>query len=563
MIDPGPNLVCRQAKQYYYDFLCSESREPIPEFITDHIQQCRQCQEQIGQLEAVLSEAGGTEPEQGQAGSAITVMLSLHFAYIGKQVTCNTVKPFLPGLLDPSLEVRIPTPITAHLDNCPRCSEDLETIRALNLNRQQLHRLSRLFADKPAWNDVSCSEARAAILAAVLIAFRQTDAEVLKHLCICPDCRKSLYEYREQLCEEYRLERLHSTVPQEEFPCEEVSGADIFDCAVPYGLDLLHSPHTEFRESFISHARSCPTCLGKMQELHETVYEVRERPESEIATIYDIDESAKAKAVGEPDGLYSGFPIKVQVLNREDGLEANPSASTISFTASLKRKLSAVNPRLLVKTGIAAAAILIVAALLLNMPTAEAVTIEGIYKAIEKVKNVYIASFVPNETEPTQEKWVSRTLNIYMTKTGKELVLCDVSSRLRRNKSVDTAVTETMSLSDDAIADVERRMSGSLGLMPFYDVSEIPQDAEWSRVTNDGSKAVAKGTEVYDLIWERYRGSVTFKWRAFVDPKAILPQRIEFYQKLSADSEYTLMSVKVVKYLSDSEIQAVIGDASF
>ena len=53
------------------------------------------------------------------------------------------------------------------------------------------------------------------------------------------------------------------------------------------------------------------------------------------------------------------------------------------------------------------------------------------------------------------------------------------------------------------------------------------------------------------------------KWRFFIDAKTNLPQRTELYNKLPADSEYNLVSVKVVEYLSDSEIQSVLEACSF
>ncbi len=562
MIAPNRNSLCREAKLYYYDFLCDESRGLTPESISDHIEQCQHCREQINQLKVVLSQTDGVKPEQGQVSSAITTMLELHFAYIGERVTCETVRPFLPGLLDPALEIRIPTPITAHLDNCKQCSEDLEAIRELNLNRKQLCRLSQFLAEKPSDDSVSCSQARAATLCVALMTFRETSAAVLKHFCTCPNCRKALYHYRESV----RTDLLHSEKAPKEFPCEEVSATDIFDYCLPYGIDPAADQYAKFRKSLTSHLSGCPVCLAKIQELHNTLYGIAERPESEVVTIYHIDESAKVQAVSESDDLYAGFPISVEIASREEKADIEQPVSTIDFISALKRKLSAMNLKPLVKIGVAVAAVILIGlALLLNTPTAKAVTIEQIYKAIEKVKNVYISSFVPDKTEPTQEKWVSRTLNIYMTKTEKELVLWDIPNGTIKIRHVDTAITETTPLTDDSIASVERKMSGSLGLMPFYNIAEIPEDAEWRRV-DDEILEVAKGIEIYDLKWaeRKYGGSAIFKkWRVFADPQTNLPQRVERYQKLAADSKYTLRSVMVIEYLSDSRIQAVIKDASF
>jgi len=264
MIAPNHNSLCGEAKLYYYDFLHDESRELIPEFIVNHVEQCQYCQERIDQLKVVLSRTDDIETEQGQVSAAITTMLELHFAYIGKRVTCKTVRPFLPGLLDPALEIRIPTPITAHLDNCPQCAEDLETIRGLNLNRKQLCRFSQFLAEKPGDDRVGCSQARAAMLAVALMAFRETNSAVLKHLCTCPNCRKALYQYRESV----RADLLHCEKAPKEFPCKEVSATDIFDYTLPYGIDPMADQYVKFRESLTSHLSGCPVCLAKIQELH-------------------------------------------------------------------------------------------------------------------------------------------------------------------------------------------------------------------------------------------------------------------------------------------------------
>lgn len=132
MVTSNSNLLCSEVEPYYYDFLNSESRRLVPESIIDHIKQCQYCQEQIEELKEVLSQVG-LESEQKQVRTAVTDMLELHLAYIGKRVTCNITRPFLPSLLDPALKIRIPTPITAHLDNCIQCRDILKQSRGLTL----------------------------------------------------------------------------------------------------------------------------------------------------------------------------------------------------------------------------------------------------------------------------------------------------------------------------------------------------------------------------------------------------------------------------------------------
>lgn len=562
MIAHSPNSLCKEAEMYYYDFLFNESRGLIPQPAVYHIEQCQHCKERISKLKAVLSQAESVEPQHEQVGSAVATMLKLHFAYSGKPVTCNIVKPFLPTLLDRALEVRIPTPIIAHICDCQQCSEDLDTIKGLNLNRKQLCRLSQLFADEILKTNVSFSEAQKAITAVVSMDFNETDSEVLKHLCKCPVCRDLLYKERQKFCETIPEHAIPSV-----FPCESVSASDIFDYVVPYGLDPGSDQYAKFRQSFTSHAVSCPNCLAKMQTLHNTIYSIVERPDSEVVTIYNIDESAKTQS---PDSgeLYAGFPVRVEKAHCGEGkVDTGEPLSIIDFAAFLKRKVSAMNLKPLLKTSIAAAAVILIAvALFFNVPVAKAVTIDQIYKAIEKVKNVYIASFVADNREPIQELWVSRTLNNYMTKTGEEIVLWDLQNKIRKVRYLGSDSTTTTSMSDDIIAKMEEKITGSMGLLPFPDISKVPKDAGWERVTGDGLKVAAKGTEVYDLSWVELNHSgpsILMKCRIFINPNTNLPHKIEIYEKSVTDSEYNLRSAAIVEYLSDSEIQAIVKENSF
>ena len=168
--------------------------------------------------------------------------------------------------------------------------------------------------------------------------------------------------------------------------------------------------------------------------------------------------------------------------------------------------------------------------------------------------------------EPKQELWVSREFNFYMTKTGSNLVLWDIDNGLRKTKSPDIGTIETNQLTEGRIAGIEKKISGSLGLMPFENMPDIPVNHKWDEVTDNYPHAAAKGLEVYDLTWviKKHSGLVVFKkWRVFVDAKTNLPHKTEWYQKLTADEEYTLLSVNVVKYLDRSEIQAALKSGGF
>jgi len=304
---------------------------------------------------------------------------------------------------------------------------------------------------------------------------------------------------------------------------------------------------------------------------------IDQRPESEVVTTYSLDKFHAAKAAIESEDLYAGFPIKVELAGRRDQVETRVLTKTIDFTATLRERISATNLKPLFKAAAAAAAVILIASvLLLRTPTAGAVTIEQVCKAIEKIKNVYISSFVPDKKEPAQERWISKTSNIYMTKTGTKYVLWDLSNGIRKGKDGDTATVETTQLTDTSLADVKQKMSGSLGLTPFYRLTAIPPDAEWNRVTDKSLQPVTEDIEIYDLAWggKTYGGSAAFtKWRFFIDIKTNIPQRIEIYtdlpQKMEiyqdavSEDKYTLTSVVLIEHLDEHKIKDVIRDASF
>jgi hypothetical protein len=164
MIKPLSQSMCEQARAYYYDYICEENGEPIPKEKAEHINQCRHCQATINKLRSELFETTvDTNKSTVKADSVLISNLKLHFAYIGKKITCENARPFLPCLLHKALEIRIPTPITVHIDNCEQCQKDLEIIRGLNLSRKQLLELSRFMASKSADGVVDCRQVKFAI----------------------------------------------------------------------------------------------------------------------------------------------------------------------------------------------------------------------------------------------------------------------------------------------------------------------------------------------------------------------------------------------------------------
>jgi len=562
MIAPNPHSLCRMAESYYCNYVSGEDIESVPAEILAHIDKCNHCRNETDKLESCLAEAVANVAQSAAAPNLPKLTnLKLHLAYIDRRVGCNAVKPFLPGLLDPALKVSVPTPITAHLDNCPQCSEDLEIIRGLGLTRKQFYRLSQLFTEEPCRCLSVDSEMEKVVRSVAAMDFGGTTAEALEHLCKCAVCRDLLFEMRRK-----DADGLQEQAQAGEFPCESVEASDVFDYCFPYGIDPADDQYAGFRSPFTSHVLTCRTCLAKMQEVHKIVGGIIERPESGVVTVYHVDESAEARTSGQLDGPYAGFPISVELFKPEQAERRQPSANGKVIAVS-KPKIPAMSFGPLLKAGLAvAAAILIACALFVNMPAAKGVTIRQIYEAIQKIKTVHILSFVPGRPEPIQEKWVSRTSNIYIVKTGDQFVLYDLENGLKKSKQNRNAKVEITRLPPESFAAVEKTVRAISGVVPFDDISQIPPDAKWARVTERELESAVEEIEVYDLVWKRRvaDGPVEFrKWRAFISPETGLPRRTASYQKLVGDSGYRLMSVKVAEVLSESELRDFMRENFF
>ena len=302
-----------------------------------------------------------------------------------------------------------------------------------------------------------------------------------------------------------------------------------------------------------------------MEQLHNRVYSILECRESEIVTCFKIDESTRDATGDSSDDIYEDWPIEVKVLDRSK-LKPVASTDSIGFTRKFKQRVSTLNLKQFIKPAIAAAVILIVALLVFNSSVAKAVDISQIYKALERIKNVCIVTFVPEESGPSQEVWISRALNIKMFKTKTECVLWDIKGKSRKVKDLSTGPIKTAKLNEDILVKVEKTIKGAVGLLPFGDISEVPKDAEWQRIANENVQTTIANTEVYDLVWieKKLGGDIVYrKWRSYIDIETKLPSRIEWWEKPAKEEEYELLTIIKVAYPTTVEIQAVISDAGF
>ena len=559
MIAFDPNSTCEQAKVYYYEYLSSDTKESIPTQTLGHIDRCSSCQADVRRLKVMLAENEEDPVEsRKETNATIATYLRFHFVYLRALVDCKTLKLFLPSLAIPALEISVPTPITVHLDNCQQCVNDLQAIRQLKLTGKQHGRLGQLFAEE-SWVDTNaCAEAQNAIASVGTMVFEGTSAAILRHLCVCPECRKLLYEDRKG-----RSGKLPQNLEQSPIKCDAVSAADIFDYVIPYGIDPDYDTNAMFRKALTSHLINCPKCLNKMQKLHDTVYSILERHESGTVTCYKINDSNQDSAARSDEYLYKDWPIQVEVFDSSSKKEPIEAREPVFEAAhSPKRRFSLLKLKPFIKPVTAAAAAILIAFLLFNIPVARAVNLHQIRKALEQMRDVYFVSFDTEMAEPTQEIYVSQTLNIKMLKNRTKCVLWDIKAKSKTSKNLSTGSFTISEPSSNVLADIERTMKMPSVLLPF----NAPEGTKLVPVAPEDVVIVIPGTQVYDLEWtaKSLNGSIIHrKWQGHIDIETKRPKRIEWLVKLPEEKDYKPVTVILVFYPTTDEIKAIIKKAGF
>ncbi len=137
------NQLCTEASTYYYDAL-SGRHSDIPSAIHTHISRCSACQSEIRRLESCLQE---------QADSKTTRLnmqhLAMHHRLLNEWVCCDEVKPFLPLLSFPGQAIEVLTPVTAHLEHCQACRNQLERFQEMRLTAEQMEQAVVYLAGQP------------------------------------------------------------------------------------------------------------------------------------------------------------------------------------------------------------------------------------------------------------------------------------------------------------------------------------------------------------------------------------------------------------------------------
>jgi hypothetical protein len=545
----------KELAKYYYDFVSKRDTE-IPESVISHVQGCSFCRGQIVRLKNALS---GVRPRatEGQVPTHYGVldMLDSHFQSLDEPVTCSRVRCFLPGLVRPFPSLRVPTPITVHVDHCPACAQDLEILRDLALDGGQLERLRWVYQEKAGIGrlcgvDRICRRARAAIPAFIRGSFKGLDGGILSHLSACPGCRAALYAYRQDLLNG----RLNEGTPSPRTSCDGLCAADLFDWVVPSpemmdGLERITDQLDGWAGAL--HVGACRTCLEKVQALHRTIYGIVERPDSDVATVYTTLRETET-VVATPDNAYADYLIRVQVVQPQPQstvaapAEAKPQAQRIPFSPRV---------RFLLKTAVAAAAVIPLSLLFFSTETASGITLAQIVNAFGEAKNVHVVKIHPDTGKVVGELWISRELSLVIVAEGGTLVVRNLATRQKEYIDPLSMRREVTSLGRQEYANARRLMDSCLG----FSMAGVPSNAEWNRVGAEDDHT----TDVYELTWmDRTYSNATFfrKYEVVVDRSTKLPKMTKvFLRRNGIQTEWECRAATVFTYMTTDEMRSVIG----
>lgn len=552
--------ICKEAELYYLSLAFGDEYGDVPVQITMHVKSCNDCLRQIQLLKDRLSTAEATDSEDNRLSEVQLHILGLHFAYVGKKVGCETSKPFLPSLLEPSFNIRIPTPISVHVDRCESCNRDLADIQAMGLTGKQLKTLNSILDNDFSVQNVDCTVAADSIQQFVNFDFQAIRPEVVKHLCCCKVCQSLVYRHRASAIRNLSQENVTTA-----FPCESVTFSDVFDYCYPYGFVPCSDQYASFRKPFVNELKQCAKCLQKVQDLHQRVTFIKQRPESGIVTVYEIGETPISEITTKTQNNYSGFPVSVNAT-KSIGQDSSPGTEqNKSLNKNIGTRIIKVGLKNIVKAAVAAAIILVAFLFLQSTPTATAVTIGQIYDAIQKAVNIHIQQFSSGNPKSLQEKWVSKSLGIYAIKDKNGFIIWDIRNNEKHLELTTQQQPKIAPLSERQSALIQKRVQGSLGIMPFEKAIQVPEDAKWQELNTSAMENISSDTRVYELIWTKLTREKTlmfYKWRGFIEASTNNPIKVEFYVHSSDEDVYELTATYTIEYINESSIRKLTEDKS-
>ena len=444
------------------------------------------------------------------------------------RLNCKSARLYYYDLLDAATAESVPKEVHEHVACCVDCQSDMNRLRDLLASAGKKHNSEQSRRDKAvvellslhfAWagRPVGCTEAKPFLpsLADPLLQISQ-QTPVTAHVKHCRACSEELSALRESGLSHKQLCRISRIIAGD-------SDAD------------AESPELQ---------SAMPMVTGMM-----------ERADSGITTLFTLGKPDGKAAQEGKDASYASRPIKVEVIGASKSYKREQKASVLKLKWCLRPALTA------------AAVILIGFAMFFRAPTVKALSgPEQIYIAVKGADNTYVSEFRHGDPKPVREQWVSRSRGIYMTRTGPQMVLWDLTKGIRKRKETANSTTEVETLTENKSAEIRQKINGTLGIMPVNDASQLPADHKWIEVDDIDLEPEFQDCKVYDLTWSKInnRGEpVSWRWRLFIETDSYRPNKVESSSMSPTDEKYIPHKYIVIKYLDEDEIKTAIEQASY
>ena len=542
------NGQCREAQIHYHDFLCD--RSAVPKYVADHIDGCAHCRAQVRRLGQMLGEVTDMgNPCRLDHSRELIAELQSHFEHVGEQVTCSQVRPFLPGLL--ADRIRIPTPVTVHIDQCGQCAEDLEQLRLLGLTEEQLARLEKLYSGPVRTDSSLCRQFKLMLAEADDLRLEEMPAHIADHICLCPQCRTRLYRARQDLLDHCR----EHPVADPYISCSRIMTGDVFDLVVPHGEDSTdRAPVDDWQRTIADHVFSCPRCLAKVQNMHRIIYGVAERADSGVATVYATTGTAMPPSRA-ARGSYGAYPIDVRVVGGRLETAHRRSRRTGELVATLRRRMHGRKLKSSIPTAAVAAGVVLLAGLfVISGRSASALNVGQLNRTLSKVPSIHIISFGRDGSEvPTLQTWVSSSVGVFAQEIpGQPTRVWDTHKR----RTIMIAPGQSQVQETDMTARDYKGIMQSIQNTLESEFVGFSADTELQH--QDGSADETDSTlDVYEITSQgpaQYDGSVERRMLVYLDPVTKLLKMTESYRKSTPHGPWELGTTRRFEYPSDAEV---------
>jgi hypothetical protein len=534
------NGQCREAQLHYHDFL--EDRGIVPKSVAEHIDECAHCRAQVQRLGQVLGEAvRAGNPHRSNHSRELIAELQTHFEHVGEQVTCSQVRRFLPGLL--ADRIRVPTPVTVHVDQCDQCTEDLERLRSLGLTQEQLARLEELYAEPVQVNLSLCRQVKVMLAERDDLRLEEIPAHVADHICSCPLCRGRVYEARQDLLD--RCQKQPAANPY--VGCGRIMPADLFGFVVLHNMEASDSASTvQWRRVVADHVFSCSKCLAKVQNMHRILYGVAERADSGVATVYTTGivppPSKKAR------NSYAAYPIDVHVVGGQLRTTSRRPRQTGALATMLKQRLRGRK----LKSYVPATALTLVVALLVGIyvissQSASGLNVGQVNDKISRMPNIHIIYLAKDGVRRTNEIWASKRFGLLAQVTPEWQTVQYTHGRRPITVTSGGSQVQRKDMNAEELAKATKDIQTWLGVQ----LPGVSLDAELRHQDGDVD-GVEAGVEVYEILPQvTGDGEESRNHRLlYVDSAGLLKKT-----KCTTDGPVLLTTTTLYEYPSDEEVR--------